>query len=271
MPAGACSCKRTCLIGGNCACPHEQMGYFWHKVTAGYCFYAHTLQMLGHSGSNKQKARQMPLHIRPPAAERSQQYWHNNAVCFTWEAPSPEVSNHILSSSVTDVCPSPVLITGGSEGACWFQKPRCSQKVMLLRCFPSQTQQRHWGLCGVFLEWKLLANGFIFVLTSNCCLVYLWLVIYVKHDISILLQWKCKDSCMDFAGIQDWTGLIFTAKILQDQPRWDRDFGEKKKEKDKKIRIEHADIQSLTQSGFSRDTRDSVGWLLYYLFFLSSL
>lgn len=115
------------------------------------------------------------------------------------------------------------------------------------------------------------ANGFIFVLTSNCCLVYLWLVIYVKHDISILLQWKCKDSCMDFAGIQDWTGLIFTAKILQDQPRWDRDFGEKKKEKDKKIRIEHADIQSLTQSGFSRDTRDSVGWLLYYLFFLSSL
>lgn len=40
--ARACSCERARLIGGNCACPHEQTGYFWHKATAGYWFWAHS-------------------------------------------------------------------------------------------------------------------------------------------------------------------------------------------------------------------------------------
>lgn len=39
LNAGARSCERTHLIGGNCAGPDEQMEYFWYKATAGYWFW----------------------------------------------------------------------------------------------------------------------------------------------------------------------------------------------------------------------------------------
>lgn len=92
-----------------------------------------------------------------------------------------------------------------------------AQPNVLLQCFSQPNCiQRHPSSVLHFWNAALLADSFIFVLTSNYCLGYLGPGINAKH-ISILLQWKYKetDYCMDFTVLALPVAGAWSSMILE--------------------------------------------------------